>query len=518
MCCGPCAPDVFLPCRGRGMAKPLWMLVFFSILYAGAVPVDAEERPANHQEPPRNVVIRVVPGEYMPERRPTGVGERLTGLREAVEEYQRLHPHVRIDLQNVGGADLVEGEYIRTQIMGGHGPDIVRINSETVWEDIDKGWWVPFDEFFDQPNPYARPGEPGSDQWWDSFANIALTRAKSAPDGKLYSLVFDLVETGIFYNRDIFREHGIEPPATWKEFLEIQEKLQELGYVPIALSIFHAVHWAQDYLFDQMYFPVLEEMDRIQGSPEEEEYLQGYLNARELAWNIMRGKISGENPRYREMWRLLREWRDYWPRDILRSDTSRLFLMQDSPMIWQLSPFVRRMVYDDLVDFEWGVFYLPPITAESSPFGTGVDSSVVGGAGSQFSVTRLARDRGHLDQVMDFLAFLSTPERGGKIINEASIFIPNIAEVEMIPALEPFQEIIQYRYTTTKWTYTFDTRFNDTNRRLLELYLQDALTLDDFLRRMDQNNRAASQRYIDRYGWTFEGPEWQVEAPDLKME
>lgn len=452
--------------------------------------------------------IVMVPGEYMPGRRPVGVGERLTGLQEAKEAYEKLHPEVEIVLRQVGGADLVEGEYIKTQIMGGIAPDIVQVNTETVWPDIGKGWWIALDDYFDQPNPYVEPGEPGSDQWWNSAANVALTKAKRAPNGRLYSLTFDLVETGIFYNKDIFRKLGVGVPESWQEFLEIQQTIQQAGYVPMAMSIIPAVDWAQDFLFDQFYYPILDEMDRLKGTDDEEAYMQGYLYAKELCWNIMRGVISAENPRYREMWRIMREWRDYWPRDI-SGDINRLFLLQRSPMIWAASPFVRRLIYDELADFEWGVFYLPPITRETSPLAEGVDPAVIGGAGIQYSVTRMAKDRGHLDQVMDFLAFLTTPEQGGKIINEASMFIPNIAEVEMIEMLEPFSEIIKYRYGTTKWTYTLDNRFNDTNRRLVELYLGDALTLDEFLERMDLNNRAAAERMIRQNGWTYDGPEWQ---------
>lgn len=466
--------------------------------------------PALAQAQQRPVTIRMVPGEYMPGRRPVGVGDRLTGLREAVREYERLHPHVTIVLQNVGGADLVEGEYIQTQIMGGIAPDIVQINTESVWPHIDKDWFIAFDPYFDEPNPYAAPGAPGSDEWWNSFANVALTKAKRAPNGKLYSLTFDLVETGIFYNKTLFRELGLEIPETWEEFTALQQEIQDAGLVPLAMGIIQAVDWGQDYLFDQFYYPIIDEIDRVQGTEDEEAYMQGYLFAKEICWNIMNGNISGANPRYREVWRVMREWRDFWPRDISRSDITRLFLLKRSPMIWAASPFVRRLIYDELVDFEWGVFYLPPITSETSPLAAGVSPAVIGGAGIQYSVTRMARDRGHLDQVMDFLAFLSTPERGGEIVNEASMFIPNFAGVEMLEMLEPFSEIITYRYGTTKWTYTLDNRFNDANRRLIELFLGDAMSLDEFLERMDRNNREAAERMIQQNGWTFEGPEWQT--------
>src|SRR5690606_31731318 len=126
-------------------------IVFFLSIFEFHLPAGAQERP---------VTITMVPGEYMPGRRPAGVGEKLTGLAEAAREYSELHPHVTIVLRNVGGADMVEGEYIKTQIQGGIAPDIVQVNTETVWPNIHMGWWVAMDEFFDRPNPYAAADEP----------------------------------------------------------------------------------------------------------------------------------------------------------------------------------------------------------------------------------------------------------------------------------------------------------------------------------------------------------------------
>jgi raffinose/stachyose/melibiose transport system substrate-binding protein len=38
----------------------------------------------------------------------------------------------------------------------------------------------------------------------------------------------------LFYNVDIFNEVGIEPPATWEEFLETCDALNAAGYMPLA--------------------------------------------------------------------------------------------------------------------------------------------------------------------------------------------------------------------------------------------------------------------------------------------
>ncbi len=459
-------------------------------------------------------VIRMIPGEYMPGRRPQGVGERLRELEKLVDEYERLNPDVRVVMQQVGGADLTEGEYIATQIMGGIAPDIVQINAEVVWQDVDKGWWVPFDTYLNEPNAYAEDGGPGSEAWMDVFANKLLTRAKQAPDGRLYSLTYDIVETAIYYNRDIFRRLDLSPPTTWAEFIEIQRKVKDAGMIPIGMTVDHAVDWSQDFFFDQFFYPIIDRLDLREMAPELADYYQGYLFTDELCWGILNETISAEEPRYREMWRVMREWRDYWPRDIVRSNLDRMFLLQRTPMVWSTSGFVRRLMYDPLVDFEWGVFYLPPITKETSPQASGVDPAVIGGSGMQYSVTRTAKKRdeqdpGHLEQVIDFLQFMTLPKNAVPVVNEASLFVPNFAGAELAPELEPFLEIIDKRYTTTKWRDTLDRRWLDRNRRLIELFLGDALSLDEFMTLMDENNRDTARRIADREGWTFEEPHWQ---------
>lgn len=132
----------------------------------------------------------------------------------------------------------------------------------------------------------------------------------------------------------------------------------------------------------------------------------------------------------------------------------------------------------------------------------------------QYSVTRTAKQRdeqdpGHLEQVIDFLQFMTLPKNAVPVVNEASLFVPNFAGAELAPELEPFLEIIDKRYTTTKWRDTLDRRWLDRNRRLIELFLGDALSLDEFMTLMDENNRDTARRIADREGWTFEEPHWQ---------
>ena len=60
---------------------------------------------------------------------------------------------------------------------------------------------------------------------------------------------------------------------------------------------------------------------------------------------------------------------------------------------------------------------------------------------------------------------------GASIID--SCLIPNIVGVTPRPELKDFVDILERRYTTTKWIFSFDLRFSDILERMLSLYLTD---------------------------------------------
>jgi ABC-type glycerol-3-phosphate transport system substrate-binding protein len=460
--------------------------------------------------------------DYRPGFAPQAIGPPNKAITEAAEEYMKLHPGVYIDFRVVGvQADATEGDWMKPQLMGGIAPDIIGVNTEIVWPDVDKGWWVSLEPFMSRPNPYIPKGQPGSEQWWDLFANPALTKAKRAPNGQLYSICYDLVETGIFYNRDILRKCGIDipqgwpGPKDWEEFLDIQRRGKEHGYIPFIMRIEWARDWAQDFLFDQLFYGIIDEIDREKGPADEEEYLQGYLFPKEMCWLVKNGYFSPASRRYREVWRLMRGWRQFWNKDLSNTDQNRLFLLQKGAMLWDGSWLIRRMKLDPLVKFDWGVFYLPPITEETSPYACGAGPAVIGGAGVQYSVTNSAILKNQVEQAVDFLCFLTRPDNAEKIINEAGLFIPNIKGARMSPELAPFAEIIKHRYCTVKWLNSFRTEFTDMHQRLIELFLGDGISLDEFIQKLDERmTREADELLAIHTGpgarevWDYSDPKW----------
>ncbi len=110
------------------------------------------------------------------------------------------------------------------------------MNVEEVWQDTQKGWYVALDKYLESPNPFVKAGEPGSVQWWDLFKYPIPTRGTMAPDGHMYCITLDMIETGIFYNKDVFTKLGLREPKDWVELLAIQKTLKEHGYTPMLVD------------------------------------------------------------------------------------------------------------------------------------------------------------------------------------------------------------------------------------------------------------------------------------------
>lgn len=55
-------------------------------------------------------------------------------------------------------------------------------------------------------------------------------------DGHVIVLPTELNTEGIFYNKQIFAEHGLTPPETWDELLDVVRALHEAGVTPMAAS------------------------------------------------------------------------------------------------------------------------------------------------------------------------------------------------------------------------------------------------------------------------------------------
>jgi len=141
---------------------------------------------------------------------------------EVVNEFEALHPNIKIDIQTVANDPFKEK--IKVMLGTKDAPDV----------------------FFTWPgeftNRFIRAGNvldltPYMLKDGSMFDYVGSQLIPFVYDGALYGLPYRLDGKVFVYNKEIFKKAGIEnPPATFDEFLEDLEKIAKLGMDPIAFG------------------------------------------------------------------------------------------------------------------------------------------------------------------------------------------------------------------------------------------------------------------------------------------
>ncbi len=70
--------------------------------------------------------------------------------------------------------------------------------------------------------------------WYGTFTKGIFDRMTY--DGKIYAVPTNFAAALVFYNTDIFKECGVEPPTTFDEWLTTCQTIKDKGYTPISCS------------------------------------------------------------------------------------------------------------------------------------------------------------------------------------------------------------------------------------------------------------------------------------------
>lgn len=459
-----------------------------------------------------------VQGIYVPGEAPGGVGQPLTKLQAVARRWEARNPgyHVGFESASVTGAGQDEAQWLKTQLIAGTAPDVFNTNQENAWPDAGKGWYYTFDDFLDKPNPYV----PGNPTLWDQYAYPDIVKGHYGPDNKQYAVDYDMIEVAVFYNKSHFRKAGLDrPPRSWAEMLEYNKKLQKIGIArPTIGGAAPLADWGVDLIFDQLFRPfakILQAGELTQKQKKSKEYAN-YLDPKSVCRAIKMGFLGPNNPRFREVMRILHEWRQYFSKDLGPfsgtggPDIYRLFVTEQGSMLWNACTLVRNFQLDDLLTFDVGTFYLPPITRETTPFATRrpIPMARIGGIGTAIMVSSTPMNNGNIDKVLDFIHFLCAPENCAAIVDEAIQLIPNIKGVPIPKGMQIFEEILRRPYVVLKNTYWGDTEYNTEIRSENLNYMNDGISLDAFMKQLGQSMDAVADRYITTYGWEREARSW----------
>jgi sn-glycerol 3-phosphate transport system substrate-binding protein len=151
---------------------------------------------------------------------PTAVGGPLAEIfQRYTDQFNAANPDIRVITTYAGGYNDIAAA-VQTEIQGsGQGPDIAVMLSVDLQTFIDNGYIVsvqPFIDQMDDPEAYVS----------DFFPAFLLNSMDA--EGEIWSIPFQRSTPVLYYNKDLFREVGLDPeraPANRQELVEFARML-----------------------------------------------------------------------------------------------------------------------------------------------------------------------------------------------------------------------------------------------------------------------------------------------------
>ncbi|UXH43373.1 sugar ABC transporter substrate-binding protein [Rossellomorea vietnamensis] len=149
-------------------------------------------------------------------------------LNDAVKEYQKNHPNVKLKVEDIGRLDVYD-KLSTGLAAGGVGlPDIVLVEDDRI-----HGYVEAF------PEGFLNLSDKGFSDHENQFPSFKNDLAQV--EGKYYAMPFDAGPGGMFYRRSLFEKAGVkaEDINTWDDFLEAGKKIKEAtGSYAMPLDMF----------------------------------------------------------------------------------------------------------------------------------------------------------------------------------------------------------------------------------------------------------------------------------------
>ncbi|MFE2034031.1 extracellular solute-binding protein [Streptomyces scopuliridis] len=139
------------------------------------------------------------------------VGSEDKVFKQLAEGFEKQHPKVDVTYVNVPFGDA-QNKFKNAAQSGSGAPDVIR--SEVAWtpEFADLGYLAPLD------------GTPALKNEKDFLAQAA---ASTKYDDKTYAVPQVIDSMGIFYNKKIFKDAGVEVPTTVAELKSVSKKIKD---------------------------------------------------------------------------------------------------------------------------------------------------------------------------------------------------------------------------------------------------------------------------------------------------
>ncbi|MDH5162910.1 ABC transporter substrate-binding protein [Heyndrickxia oleronia] len=305
-----------------------------------------------------------------------------------IDEFEKENRGVEVKFKPFKSTEY--GTILTNALSSGKGPDIIQLRPYQGATTIaDSGYLLPLDNvkgLTEIPEEY-------------------LDAAKGS-DGKVYGVPLTLNSAVIFYNTQLFKENGLEPPKTWDQLLQVSKEFQSKDIVPIAqsgkasylLSLTHSVIGATTY----------------DGNQFVEEFLTGEVNL--------------HDPRFVESIKRMKELEPFFPKDFVAiedKDAQALFYTGKAAMY--INGDYR------LESFEQNNPDLPIDVLPSVANTEGGDTPSVTWVDGSYGVVKASK---HQKEALKFMEFLASKKFG-------QMFSDELNRMSAIPGVTPKHPLVK---------------------------------------------------------------------------
>ena len=311
--------------------------------------------------------------------------------REAYEkfigEFEDMNPDIKVKFKPYKSTEY--GTILTNTLVSGQGPDIIQLRPyEGATSIIDGDFILPLDDV------------KGINDIDEEYLNAAR-----GADGKVYGVPLSLNAGVIFYNKDVFKEHGFEVPTTWDELLAVSEEMLEKDIVPIAQA------GKASYLLSLTHSVI--------GAPM---YGQTYVD------DLLSGKVDLSDERFKKSVERMEQLKSLFPKDFIAledKDTQAMFYTGKAAMY--INGSYRLETFENTnPDMNIGII---PSFAETkggeTPFVTWVDGS--------FGVVKASK---HQEEAKKFMEFMASKDFG-------QMFSDELDRISAVPGVEPKHELVK---------------------------------------------------------------------------
>ena len=157
-------------------------------------------------------------------------------VEEMISVYEKLNPEVNIEYEYVP-SDSYYSKFTALNVAN-ELPDVVMTNSQFIGDQVQSGLLVDLTDAVENGQNYEKDANWGETINPTLLSNCKATLKAIGSDyaDKLYGVPFTMTTVAVIYDKNVYKELGLNVPSTWEEFEKNCEAIKAAGKIPVSMQ------------------------------------------------------------------------------------------------------------------------------------------------------------------------------------------------------------------------------------------------------------------------------------------